>query len=304
MANKIKRTPEEIAEMLSEQLQNKVEFVKEDDTFDFKCQRCGQCCMNRGDIVLSPFDIYKAAKHLGITHEEFIDKYTNVTLGGGSKLPIVLLKSDSRGWCPFLNFDIKGGGMFGCTINDVKPGACRNHPIGTATSFDNNDEHVLENMTVENLAEAYFKVSQCDNSKGHNNLVKVADWIAENKMTANERVAANRLQLTPITVFDVPKFAALLALQVTYPPKYDEYDEQQKEVADFVVKRSRELTDYFFSTILNLTYIEFTTDRPFCEQAEENIEKILEVCTEMKKLYEFFLNAFIESGGKEEDLTR
>ena len=35
-----------------------------DDTFRFSCKQCGKCCINRDDIILTPFDLFRASKKL------------------------------------------------------------------------------------------------------------------------------------------------------------------------------------------------------------------------------------------------
>ena len=122
---------EEKLKLLKEAIgSNDLEFIGIDDSFGFECKQCGKCCMNREDIILNPFDVYNGAKHLGIDVFEFIKKYTYSTLGGQSKIPMLLLKTLSNGFCPLLKFDIKDGGKFKCIIHDAKPNACANHPIG------------------------------------------------------------------------------------------------------------------------------------------------------------------------------
>ena len=32
-----------------------------DDSFRFHCNVCGQCCKNRDDILLNPYDLYRIA---------------------------------------------------------------------------------------------------------------------------------------------------------------------------------------------------------------------------------------------------
>ena len=34
-----------------------------DDTFKFNCTLCGKCCKDREDILLTPRDIFRLAKH-------------------------------------------------------------------------------------------------------------------------------------------------------------------------------------------------------------------------------------------------
>ena len=73
---------DEILEAIKKTIGNDgVQFIDINDTFKFKCQQCGQCCMNRHDIIINPFDVYNGAKYLGITPEEFIITYLHADLG-------------------------------------------------------------------------------------------------------------------------------------------------------------------------------------------------------------------------------
>ena len=42
-----------------------------DDPFHFRCKECGKCCIHREDILLSPHDLFRAARELGMTTVEF-----------------------------------------------------------------------------------------------------------------------------------------------------------------------------------------------------------------------------------------
>ena len=55
-----------------------------DDTFQFQCDQCGKCCINREDIVMSPLDMYNAAKALNLTIPEFFDQYCESYIGPSS----------------------------------------------------------------------------------------------------------------------------------------------------------------------------------------------------------------------------
>lgn len=37
-----------------------------DDPFRFHCKECGKCCIHREDILLSPHDLFRAARELSI----------------------------------------------------------------------------------------------------------------------------------------------------------------------------------------------------------------------------------------------
>ena len=285
---------ESLEKIMSEKLGNPITIVTEEDTFDFKCQRCGQCCMHRNDIVLSPHDIYDASKYLGIMPLQFLEEYTNTHIGHTSSLPVITLAVDDRGWCPFLQFDIKAGGLFGCSINDAKPGACRNHPIGIATSFKSIDE----NSKVQEAREYYIKVEQCKNSQGHNNIVKVADWIKKSKECSEERMWSHTLQTIPPSILDMKKFIILIGIQTELPSNFDELpDGENKEAIKLVVNRAKDIIATLIEAIVDYTYLNYSIDRPFCEQAEENANKLKEICLKCKAYYDLCCEAFVESGG-------
>ena len=46
-----------------------------DDTFQFNCNQCGKCCMNREDILCTPKDVFRISKKLGISTYDFIKRY-------------------------------------------------------------------------------------------------------------------------------------------------------------------------------------------------------------------------------------
>ena len=58
-----------------------------DDTFNFRCIMCGNCCRDREDILLSPVDIFNLAKHFNKQPFEIIKSYCEVYIGNSSKMP-------------------------------------------------------------------------------------------------------------------------------------------------------------------------------------------------------------------------
>ena len=105
-----------------------------DDTFQFHCNQCGKCCINREDIILNPFDVYRAAKELGMSTEEFITTYGDCYMGDTSKLPLIRLRPrGSIRRCPLLK-DRK------CSIHKAKPTVCAIFPLGRAMPGVKNDK--------------------------------------------------------------------------------------------------------------------------------------------------------------------
>lgn len=265
------------------------QFIKLDDTFKFKCQQCGQCCMHRHDIILNPFDVYNGAKYLGITTDEFVSKYLDVELGADSKIPMLLLKSDERtGFCPFLKFDVKGGGKFKCSIHAAKPGACANHPIGVITSHKMDSEDDSDD-NIEELS--FIKVEQCDNSKSDNDVL-VRDWVKSYTDNIEEIRVAHEIQ-TYMTKFFMPSELFKLCSFIIRTKKASKLEDAKDIFGMFLMA----METVVHSTI-GYGYIEYDTNKPFLEQARKNKE-------ELKGLYEAVGNIFKEMkeacGLKEDD---
>lgn len=96
-------------------------YLDPEDTFRFGCDCCGQCCKNRGDILLTAYDIIRLQKSLDITFGELLVTYCELYVGETSGLPIVRLRTDAK--CPFL-FHNK------CYVQDAKPVICVLFPLG------------------------------------------------------------------------------------------------------------------------------------------------------------------------------
>ena len=62
------------------------------DTFEFACVRCGECCRNREDILLNPFDIFRLCKAKEMSVVDFFKKYCELYPGESSKLPLAIIK--------------------------------------------------------------------------------------------------------------------------------------------------------------------------------------------------------------------
>lgn len=254
---------------------NEIQPIGIDDTFGFKCQQCGQCCMNRDDIILNPFDVFNGARYLGITCEEFVKNYTHVQLGSHSKIPMVLLRSSDNGFCPLLKFDIKDGGKFKCSIHPAKPGACANHPIGIARQYNVEDGSEIV---------SYVKVDQCSNSVSDEQQL-VRDWVKASLDHQEEIAYAHKLQTGVSKHFNTRTFWLSMQVLVNIVRDY----EQQKDVdkdKPFLSKMLLELPKTYLSNVVALAYLEFDTSKPYIEQAKENLAKLDDFCQHTKEMYE------------------
>ncbi|HTQ57112.1 MAG TPA: YkgJ family cysteine cluster protein [Bryobacteraceae bacterium] len=100
-----------------------------DDCFTFRCgpdlDCFGHCCQDV-TIVLTPYDVLRLKRALGVDSSEFLEEHTLAPRLPGQKFPIVILKMDEETKkCPFL-------GAAGCGVYADRPWACRMYPLGTA----------------------------------------------------------------------------------------------------------------------------------------------------------------------------
>ncbi len=100
------------------------------DRMNFKCFPgigCFTKCCSGIRINLTPYDIYRLKKRLGMSYHDFLMEYTVPRSIDGTPLPIVVLKlkDDKEKSCPFVT-------PGGCTVYSDRPVTCRYYPIGMA----------------------------------------------------------------------------------------------------------------------------------------------------------------------------
>jgi len=83
----------------------------------YACQRCGNCCRWRGDVVVSASEIERIAAFLEMDVDAFIDRHTALR---ENRQGLTLLERED-GSCAFLDGR-------DCTIQPVKPGQCAGFP--------------------------------------------------------------------------------------------------------------------------------------------------------------------------------
>jgi len=109
-----------------------------DSHFNFRCHPGVPCfneCCGDVNIFLTPYDIVRLKKNLGITSTEFLKKYTFSPFDENLKYPVVLLKmdDDEKKTCPFVRDK-------GCSVYPDRPWACRMYPLGLASPKEGSDK--------------------------------------------------------------------------------------------------------------------------------------------------------------------
>ncbi len=97
-----------------------------ESTFRFGCHKdvpCYNTCCGDLDIFLTPYDVLRMKKRLGVSSAEFLSEYTEPVIHNESKLPFLKLKLGESGSCRFVAEE-------GCSLYEDRPLACRYYPLG------------------------------------------------------------------------------------------------------------------------------------------------------------------------------
>jgi len=142
------------------------------ETFRFRCHKelsCWTACCHGASIFLTPYDVLRAKRRLGLRSDEFIAKHVHVTVGEDFGLPLARLKMDGpKGACPFVSEE-------GCSIYGDRPTTCRLYPIGQATS---------SGTEARRGERVYFKIYE-DHCLGWKDpkTYKLEDWVIDQGAT-------------------------------------------------------------------------------------------------------------------------
>jgi Fe-S-cluster containining protein len=116
-----------------------------ESSFGFHCHpglACFNQCCREATIILSPYDILRLSRRLGLTTGEFLQRHTRREEEARSRLPVVLIKPARTGGCPFLGED-------GCTVYADRPAACRLFPLAQGSELTPQgvvDHHFLRRL--------------------------------------------------------------------------------------------------------------------------------------------------------------
>lgn len=105
------------------------------DTIQFRCHKeiaCFNECCKRIDILLTPYDILRLKKRLGLNSNEFLAQYTVPYEMDQHGMPGVKIRTaDDNPACPFLRAE-------GCSVYEDRPSACRYYALGLLSLREQN----------------------------------------------------------------------------------------------------------------------------------------------------------------------
>lgn len=157
---------------MSTRLINEEHILKEaprlgpEDRLQFRCDAGLDCfthCCRDVSIVLTPYDIIRLKRALGVDSSGFLEKYTISPFTAEQKFPIVLLRMQGEERrCPFVSEK-------GCGVYAGRPWACRMYPLGVAAPRNPNpDEHAFHFLVREELCHGHQQGASCS----------VSEWLA------------------------------------------------------------------------------------------------------------------------------
>ena len=240
-------SPADPGERLREQIMADSPRLGPDDTFRFACHP-GVACFNRCcrdvNIFLSPYDVLRMRKRLGMGSGEFLKKHTLMPVQKEMQTPVVVLKmnDDEEKTCPFLKEE-------GCGIYSDRPWPCRMYPLGLAAQKDTADGWRGERF--------YFLLEEegCQGGAEPREWT-VREWLDDQGLDAFDEWGEAFKELTLHNYFDDGNTLSPEKMQMLFTACYN-----QDKFREFV----------FGSTLLD----RFDVDEDFVDEMRQNDEALL-----------------------------
>jgi Fe-S-cluster containining protein len=155
-----------------------------DDCFTFGCGNHLDCftrCCRDVAIVLTPYDVLRLKRALGMDSSEFLEKYTICPFTPDQKFPVRLLRMTAETkQCPFVCDR-------GCAVYNDRPWACRMYPLGVAEP---------RNATATDRAFHFLVVEDLCHGHGTGREYTIRRWTAEQGAEEYEANGAGFKKLT------------------------------------------------------------------------------------------------------------
>jgi len=154
-----------------------------DDRFSFRCGKdrdCFNVCCRDVSIVLTPYDVLRMKRALGIDSSEFLQKHTISPFTKDQKFPVVLLKMDPETTKCLLVTDE------GCSVYRDRPWACRMYPLGVAEP---------KNPNPSDQAFHFLLREEICHGHGGDRTLTVREWIADQGIEEYDMMGASFKEL-------------------------------------------------------------------------------------------------------------
>lgn len=138
-----------------------------DDTFQFNCNQCGKCCMNREDILCTPKDVLEYPKSSVSLHTISLRDTVTLISGDTSHMPIVVSFPMMQPALPLLENNK-------CVVHECKPVVCAMYPIGRTICIDTSVKNPKD-MNVKDIEYLFTHPIRCGKTETHT----VREWLTQ-----------------------------------------------------------------------------------------------------------------------------
>lgn len=104
---------------------------KELGIISHECNHCGKCCERRGELSLTPLEVFNISHYLRMSAKDFIYKYCDI----GKGFDVCIRSNESNKKCVFFDHDFKDGNF--CQIYKVRPMTCYLYPLKSRAESKN-----------------------------------------------------------------------------------------------------------------------------------------------------------------------
>jgi len=235
-------------ESFKEQILKEGERLGPDHRFSFRCHPglpCFNKCCGDVNIVLTPYDVLRLRRRLGLSSTELITRHTVRPFTKEQQLPVVLLKlEDGKPGkpCSFV-------GEQGCMVYEDRPWACRMYPLGTAEPQNPNPEdHAFHFLLREDLCKGHgqgrdWSVREWISDQGieeydmmcssFKELMLHPDWIK------GEPIPAGKLDMVYMACYDLDRFRRFV-----FETKFLDYFEVDEARIEVMREDDEELLEF------------------------------------------------------------
>ena len=166
-------------------MQHPVTPLEKHQIFSFTCSpqvACFNACCRDLNQVLTPYDVLCLKQFLDMTSSDFLDTYTQESIGPSTGLPIVSLRfGDAQDLaCPFVT-------DAGCSVYPARPASCRTYPLARGASLNRATGRLTEHW-------ALIREPHCLGFKNGQSQT-VDQWVDGQQLAIHNRINDMMLQL-------------------------------------------------------------------------------------------------------------
>lgn len=218
-----------------------------DDKLPFTCTHCGGCCVHQEELLLNPWDIFRIAKEMKLTVEEWVCKYGESYIGPNSGMPIIRIRPMGKTRrCPLLKNNR-------CSVHRAKPSVCGLYPLGRGFCYQQDND---ENEGTGNAEVIYFHGGCICGSQTGTQTVR--EWLEEFQLLEGEKFF------------------------IQWSKVFQEVSEFLRKLEKSLQKK--EIMNLAWNLVTHLLYLRYDTQKDFQEQFEQNYQELREHITQIEEM--------------------